>query len=106
MLNGTVSPLTAKRITEVHDAQREQKRENCVGDECMVEVSVEPFPHEDEVMAGAEGEAEAEGDSAEGEASEAGEAEGQEGEARDQEAEAPGEAGGEEVSGGANATAA
>ena len=65
--NGTASPLTADRITEVHDAQREQKRENCVGDECTVEVAVEPFPHEDEVMAGGSAGAAGGGESAAGE---------------------------------------
>jgi hypothetical protein len=53
MKNGTVAPLTADRITEVHDAQREAGREHCVGEECTVEVAVEPFPHEAEIMSGA-----------------------------------------------------
>ncbi len=51
--NGTVLPLTADRISEVRDAQREAGREHCVGDECSVEVAVEPFPHEAEIMSGA-----------------------------------------------------
>jgi hypothetical protein len=53
--NGTVLPLTADRITEVRDAQREAGREHCVGDECSMEVAVEPFPHEAEIMSGAAG---------------------------------------------------
>jgi hypothetical protein len=54
MQNGTVAPLTADRITEVHNAQREAGREHCVGEECTVEVAVEPFSHEAEIMSAAE----------------------------------------------------